>query len=64
MDMLYRGIHQRNESGVVCVMLGQTWVRNWKQGCLVEIVWFSMCGTNVVHMLYMLYICDVVRIQY
>jgi len=55
MEMLGRGILQRNESGVVCDMMGQGWIRHWKKGCLVEIVWFWMCGTTIVHMLYMLY---------
>jgi len=55
MGKLYRGIHQRNESGVVCDILGQPWIRYWKQGCLVERMWFWMCGIIVVHMFHMLY---------
>ena len=55
MDTLYEGISQQNESNVVCNMLGQAWVRHWNQGCLVETVWVWMCGTTIVHMLYMLY---------
>ena len=51
MDKLYQGIQQRNESSVVCDMLGQEWIRHWKQGCLAETMWFWICDTIVVHVM-------------
>jgi len=54
MDRLYWGIQQQNKISVVCGMLGQAWIRHWKQGSLVGTIWLQMWGTIVVHMLYML----------